>query len=265
MAIQRSAQRVQLEAELGEPFRALAKYFRGATAAPHPRDRQFWNALHASDLEAALAALAPAPDAAADEAYLDEIAFAFARIVDAKSSFTRGHSARVADYALAIADGLGLEPGHRRWIRRAALLHDIGKLGVATAILDKPGKLSRAEMAAMREHAALGEYVLSEVPVFADLAAVVGAHHERLDGRGYPRGLAGEAICLETRIISAADAFDAMTADRPYSPAVTRTVALARMTDEIGSCFDAGCVAALAAADVVPTTADGPARAGSAA
>jgi HD-GYP domain-containing protein (c-di-GMP phosphodiesterase class II) len=262
MAIQRSTQRVKLEADLGEPFRALAQLLRsGAAVARGSNGRHSRSALQASDLEATLAALAPAPDMAADEVYLDEIAFAFARIVDAKSTFTRGHSARVADYADAIACGLGLEPGHRRWIRRAALLHDIGKLGVATAILDKPGKLSRAEMAAMREHAAFGEYVLSEIPVFADLAAVVGAHHERLDGKGYPRGIAGDEIALETRIISAADAFDAMTADRPYSPAVTRAVALARMTDEIGTCFDPGCVAALAAADVSGfLTTDGPAK-----
>ena len=143
---------------------------------------------------------------------------------------------------------LGLDGDDLRDLRYAALLHDIGKLGVPSAILDKPGKLTRAEMAAMREHAAFGETVLSEISVFADLATIVGAHHERLDGKGYPRGLSGEAILIETRIISAADAFDAMTAERPYSPAVTPAVALARMTEESGTCFDPACVAALAAA-----------------
>lgn len=238
-----------LEPDLAEPFRALAQVLRnGAEIARAARNRRFWSAVQGSDLEAMMAALAPAPKAADDAAYLDEIAASFARIVDAKSEFTRGHSARVADYSDAIAAGLGLEAGDCRRIRRAALLHDIGKLGVPSAILDKPGKLNRSEMAAMREHAAFGEIILSEIAVFADLATIVGAHHERLDGKGYPRGLSGDEILLETRIISAADAFDAMTAERPYSPAVTPAVALARMTDEIGTCFDAGCVAALAAA-----------------
>lgn len=247
--MRQSTERVLLEPDLGEPFRALAQVLRnGAQLARATRNRRFWNAVQTSDLEATMAALAPAPDAADDAVYLDEIAAAFARIVDAKSTFTRGHSARVAEYADAIAAGLGLGDAHRRRIRRAALLHDIGKLGVPSAILDKPGKLTRAEMAAMREHAAFGETVLSEISVFADLATIVGAHHERLDGKGYPRGLSGEAILIETRIISAADAFDAMTAERPYSPAVTPAVALARMTEESGTCFDPACVAALASA-----------------
>jgi putative nucleotidyltransferase with HDIG domain len=246
MAIQRATRRVDLEADLGEPFRALAQILRGgAQLARTTRNRRFWNAVQASDLSATLAALAPAADTAADEGYLDEIAFSFARIVDAKSTFTRGHSARVAGYAGAIAVGLGLEPVHRRWIRRAALLHDIGKLGVATAILDKPGKLSRAEMAAMREHAALGEYVLSEIPVFADLAAVVGAHHERLDGKGYPLGLVAEQIDRDTRIVTTADIFDALTADRPYRKAMPVSRAFEIMDADIGTAIDPDCLAAL--------------------
>ena len=147
-----------------------------------------------------------------------------------------------------IAEQLQFSPEHRRWLKRAALLHDIGKLGVSNTILDKPGKLDEAEWVAMRAHAAHGEAILSRVAAFHPLAAIAGAHHERLDGKGYPKGLVGSAIALETRILTVADVFDALTANRPYRPAMPVAKAFGILTAEIGTAFDGRCVEALRAA-----------------
>ena len=125
----------------------------------------------------------------ADDDYLDDIAQAFARVIDAKSPFTSGHSERVALFTDLIAEEMGYDGGHRRWLKRAALLHDIGKLGVSNSVLDKPGKLDDDEWIAVRRHAELSEQILARISTFGDLSKVAGAHHERLDGKGYPRGL----------------------------------------------------------------------------
>ena len=144
-----------------------------------------------------------------------------------------------------VAEQLGFSAEQRRWLKRAALLHDIGKLGVSNAILDKAGKLDDGEWVAMRMHAAHSEAILSRIGAFSELAQIAAAHHERLDGKGYPRGLSGDEICLETRIITTADIFDALTADRPYRAAMPITKALAIMSDMIGTQIDADCFAAL--------------------
>jgi putative nucleotidyltransferase with HDIG domain len=183
-----------------------------------------------------------------DEDYLDDVAAAFARIVDAKSPYTSGHSERVALFTDMIARELGLPSDRRRWIKRAALLHDIGKLGVTNAILDKPGGLDDEEWRAMRQHAAHSETILARIAAFQDLARVAGAHHERLDGKGYPRGIRGDEIALETRIITAADIFDALTADRPYRAAMPASKALAIMQEEAGRATDPVCIEALRSA-----------------
>ncbi|WP_114949122.1 HD-GYP domain-containing protein [Microvirga calopogonii] len=233
----------------------LVAVFEGVSRRPG-----FWTTLKAGGLEQALFALAPARHVeTVDEDYLDDIATAFAQVVDAKSPYTHGHSERVATYADLIAQELGLERDHRRWLRRAALLHDIGKLGVSNQILDKPGKLDDAEWAAMREHAALSEAVLSRIGAFGDLARVVGAHHERLDGKGYPNGLAGDEIALETRIISTADVFDALTAERPYRAALPLATVQAIMAGDVGAALDGRCFDALQSAvlrhEVMPSAA----------
>ena len=173
------------------------------------------------------------------------IAEAFADIVDAKSSFTAGHSRRVTSYTDALAGILGLGPAHRRWLRRAALLHDIGKLGVSTGILDKPGRLDAAERAAIERHPALTEEILSRLSIFRDMAPIAAAHHERLDGKGYPKGLAGDAIAFETRIITAADIFDAMTAGRPYRGPMPVADALGLMERDRDTAIDGRCLDAL--------------------
>ena len=133
----------------------------------------------------------------------------------------------------------------RRWLRRGALLHDIGKLGVSNRILDKAGPLDTAEWAAVQRHAMHTEQILGRIGSFGVLARVAGAHHEKLDGSGYPRGLDARHIRLETRIITAADVFDALTADRPYRAALSTDQALQVMRDGIGTTIDGDCLAAL--------------------
>lgn len=207
----------------------------------------FWEILLSHEaVISAVSALEPAQSLiVVDEDYLDDIARAFAQVIDAKSPFTSGHSERVAVYADMVAAELGLDPARRRWLRRAALLHDIGKLGVSNTILDKPGKLDEAEWRDMRGHALLSETILARVPAFRDMAWIGGGHHERLDGRGYPRGLKAEEIALETRIVSVADVFDALTADRPYRAAMPLEKALGIMRADQGTAFDPSCFAAL--------------------
>ncbi|SDM46770.1 HD domain-containing protein [Methylobacterium phyllostachyos] len=215
--------------------------FESAAAAPG-----FWELLGSDAVEAAVLALEPAQSAiVVDESYLDDIAQAFAQVIDAKSPFTSGHSERVAVYADMVAAELGLDARRRRWLRRAALLHDVGKLGVSNAILDKNGKLDDDEWHAMRGHALLSETILARVPAFQDMARIGGGHHERLDGRGYPRGLEAADIALETRIVSVADVFDALTADRPYRKAMPLDKALTIMRADLGTAFDPICFAAL--------------------
>ncbi len=207
---------------------------------------EFWDELSAPDIQRRIFAFEPARHkTAVDEEYLDDIAAAFAQVINSKSPFTSGHSERVTLFTDMVAEELGVPLDRRRWLKRAALLHDIGKLGVSNAILDKPGKLDDAEWAAMKLHAAHSETILSRIAAFRDLAAVAGAHHERLDGKGYPRGLKGDQIVLETRIITTADIFDALTADRPYRAAMPVSKALAIMAEMAGTAIDPDCLQAL--------------------
>ena len=209
-------------------------------------DQSFWDSAYGPDLEAHVFAMTPAlQDQPVDEDYLDEIAEAFSDVVDAKSSFTADHSNRVTLYCDIIAEEMGLPADHRRWLRRAALLHDLGKLAVSNQILDKPDKLSDAEWAAIRSHPRLSEKILERVSVFRDIAPIAGAHHERLDGKGYPNGLTAEQLCLEVRILTVADVFDALSAERPYRNAMPIAKAFEILDKGVGEAFDADCVAAL--------------------
>jgi len=206
----------------------------------------FWKTLASPHVEPAVFAMEPgAGNVVLDDDYLDDIAAAFGQIVDSKSPFTAGHSARVAEMVEAIAQRLGVPPARRRWLRRGALLHDLGKLGVSNSILDKPGKLDAEEWVCMRRHAAHTEAILSRIGAFSELARVAGAHHERLDGAGYPRGLRADEITLETRIITTADIFDALSADRPYRSAVPIPETLAIMGETVGTALDPLCFEAL--------------------
>lgn len=209
-------------------------------------DDAFWATLAAPDVMSAVLALEPASHVVElDDDYLDDIAAAFGQVVDSKSPYTSGHSARVALYTDLIAETLGLAPERRRWLKRGALLHDVGKLGVSNSVLDKPGKLDAEEWAAVQAHAAYTEAILIRIGAFAELAVVSAAHHERLDGKGYPRGLTAEQITLETRIITTADIFDAITAERPYRGAIPIPKTLEMMAENVGTAIDPVCFEAL--------------------
>jgi len=211
-------------------------------------DTGFWDQLAHEDIDRAVLALDPASvPVPLDEDYLDDIAAAFGQVVDSKSPYTSGHSARVALYVDLMAETMGFNDERRRWLKRGALLHDIGKLGVSNSILDKPGKLDRDEWAVVQGHAMHTETILSRIAAFGELARIAGAHHERLDGTGYPRGLGAQDISLETRIITCADIFDAITAARPYRGAVPVDETLEIMGASVGTAIDAECFAALKA------------------
>ena len=212
----------------------LARAFELVAAEP-----DFWPSVESPSVDTRLLALAPPGEAVAvDDDYLDAIAAAFGQVIDAKSPYTAGHSSRVAGFADSIAAVMGVGEGRRGWLRRAAALHDIGKLGVSNRILDKPAALDEAEWVEMRGHASHTQEILGRIGVLTDLAAVAAAHHERLDGAGYPLGLADAQICRETRIITASDFYDALTADRPYRAAMSSGEALRIMDAEVGAAID---------------------------
>jgi len=169
---------------------------------------------------------------------LDRIAQGFADVVDAKSPFTGEHSSRVTQISIRLAEGLGYSPDQITNLRRAALLHDIGKLSVSNAILDKPGRLTEEEWDAVRMHPYYTLRILQHVRGFEEIAHVAGCHHERLDGKGYFQGLEGDQIPMEAQIISAADIFDALSSERPYRPALGPEVAIAMMERDRGSAID---------------------------
>jgi HD-GYP domain-containing protein (c-di-GMP phosphodiesterase class II) len=151
-----------------------------------------------------------------DDDRLDRIAEAFARVIDAKSPFTATHSQRVAEIVDGIASVLGFDEAERRTLRRASLLHDIGKLAISNLVLDKPGRLTDEEFAAIKTHPMYTLRILERAPCFADLADLATNHHEKLDGSGYPRGLDADDLDLAMRVLAVADVYEALTADRPY-------------------------------------------------
>ena len=180
-----------------------------------------------------------------DARTIDQVCETFATIVDAKSSFTGEHSARVAEYAVA----LGRYFGYREWqindLRRAGLLHDLGKLGVPNSVLDKPGRLDEEEFALVKKHPQHSYDILSQIRGFERIAEVAAAHHERLDGRGYWKGLGAESLDLDMRILAVADVFDALRAARPYRGALPLDEVFAIMERESESALDPACVRGL--------------------
>jgi putative nucleotidyltransferase with HDIG domain len=206
-------------------------------------DASFWDVLNNNSTEQALLSLEPSlGKLRIDEGYLDTVALAFADIIDAKSPFTFGHSTRVAAYADILAEKMGMEANRRRWFHRGALLHDIGKLGVSNAILDKPGKLTEEEFTQIKLHPKYTEEILSKISIFKELASMAGAHHERLDGKGYHKGLTAKDICLETRILTLADVFDALSAKRPYREAMPLEKVFGILEEMRGSAIDSDCL-----------------------
>jgi putative nucleotidyltransferase with HDIG domain len=171
------------------------------------------------------------------EAYIATVR-ALAAAVDAKDPYTRGHSDRVSDYSMSIAERLDLSTEQRTALEMAAYLHDIGKIGIREEILLKPGRLSDDEMAQMRHHPLIGANILKPVAFPWAIAPIVRHHHEHWDGRGYPAGLRGEEIPLLARILTAADAYEAMTSDRPYRRGRSADEAVAELKRCSGTQFD---------------------------
>ncbi len=198
-------------------------------------------------VEAVLADDSDGTPAMADESRLDRIAEAFGDVIDAKSPYTARHSTRVARFAVAIGGRLGLDPAALRTLRRAGLLHDVGKLGLSNAILDKPERLTAAEFAQVRMHPHYSQRILSGTAAFADIVEPAASHHERLDGRGYHRGLGGEALSRLTRCLTVADVFEALIADRPYRGPMDIPDAMRILWEGAGTAFDPVCVSALEA------------------
>jgi putative nucleotidyltransferase with HDIG domain len=174
-------------------------------------------------------------------------ATALVATLDARDRYTAGHSAAVAIYARDIAERLGLPPRQAQLAQLSGLVHDIGKIGLPAGLLEKPGALTLAERRQMEDHSVIGERILANVDSYSDIASIVRHHHERVDGAGYPDGLAGEAIPLLARIVAVADAYNAMTSDRPYRDAMPSRVARLRLAQAVESQFDTTVVAAFEA------------------
>ncbi len=174
-------------------------------------------------------------------------ASALVATLDARDRYTAGHSAAVAIYARDIAGRLGLDARDQQLAHLCGLVHDIGKIGLPPGLLEKPGALTLEERRQMEEHPVIGERILAKVDDYAEIAMVVRHHHERVDGQGYPDGLVSDEIPLVSRIISVADAYNAMTSDRPYRDAMPSQVARLRLAQAVESQFDTMIVAAFEA------------------
>lgn len=180
----------------------------------------------------------------ADELFLDAIR-ALTAAIDAKDPYTQGHSQRVSDYSVAISIDLNMDSEFIHRIRIGSMLHDVGKIGIPDEILQKRGELTPVEYEMMKQHPLVGETMLSKIRTLRSELAAVMEHHERLDGSGYPRGLRGEEISMVGRIVAVADAFDAMTSDRPYRKRMSNEEAVARLQAASGTKFDRNVINAL--------------------
>lgn len=178
------------------------------------------------------------------EAFSVGAATALARTIDAKSPWTAGHSERVTALALRIGREMGLDAADLEILHRGGLLHDIGKLRTPPEILDKPGRLTPEERRVIEQHPRDGVLILEPIQDFAPLLPIVLQHHEHVDGRGYPDGLAGDAIHPLARVLAVADVFDALRADRPYRPAMALPDVIAFISERSGTQFDPKVVAA---------------------
>ena len=210
------------------------------------RERGLWEDLHRDDAGLEVARLEPVDrtlEATPDR--IDLVARAFGEIIDAKSPFTYHHSEGVARVAVAMAGRAGMGPEETRDLMRAALLHDIGKLGISNRILDKPGGLTDAEYAKIKQHPRLTYDILSRVGPFRPIARTAANHHEKLDGSGYHRGVGAEDLDLPSRILVVADIYDALSADRPYHEALPQEKVLGILREESGTKLDPECVAIL--------------------
>jgi len=188
-------------------------------------------------------------------------ATALVATLDARDRYTAGHSAAVAIYSRDIVTRMGLPEDQQQLAHLCGLVHDIGKVGLAPGLLEKTGALTLDERRQMEQHAAIGERILANVDDYQEIARIVRHHHERVDGQGYPDGLLGDEIPVISRVIAVADAYNAMTSDRPYRDAMPSRVARLRLAQAVETQFDTAVVAAfeaiLAGADERYRTAHG--------
>jgi HD-GYP domain-containing protein (c-di-GMP phosphodiesterase class II) len=205
-------------------------------------DAAFWRSVASAEVPAA-----EPPDRvlSVDEDRLDQITEGFAAVIDAKSPWTHEHCSRVCQIAIGVARIMGFEEREVRQLRRAALLHDLGKLSVSNRVLDKPDPLSELELDRIHRHPLLIEQILAPIPALAPLATLASAHHERLDGSGYPRGLSGDRLTMPMRVLAVADVYEALVSDRPYRSAHPSADALELMRRDVPARLDPDAFAAL--------------------
>jgi HD-GYP domain-containing protein (c-di-GMP phosphodiesterase class II) len=199
---------------------------------------EFWLGLYADDLPEVLAGFRASAEGRKSRRRVLRFAEAFADISDAKGGHTLGHSRRTADGAAKLAEALALDPGHIEMIRIAALLHDVGLLGVPARVMSKPDILSVTEMQLMRQHPSHSEMILQPLQGFEEVAFWISRHHERPDGKGYPDMLSGDDIPLESRILSVADVYAALTSERPHRGALSSKDARQILLGAAGSQLD---------------------------
>jgi len=176
---------------------------------------------------------------------IDNLCETFAWVVDAKSPFTFRHSIGVMDASMAIGKTLGLPSERMQALRRAALLHDVGKLGISNTILDKPTKLTDDEFTRVKAHPGLSQRILSHIDAFQEIAVLAGEHHEKLDGSGYPNRLRAEDLSIESRLLAVADIYGALSEDRPYRAGLTPAQIQGIMDRDIPAKLDPVCYEAL--------------------
>ena len=167
-----------------------------------------------------------------------EVLTVLAKLIEMRDSYTRGHSEEVSRWSEIVARKLGLNKDKQEEISLAAKLHDIGKISIPDRILNKPGPLSKEEYAEVKKHPALGANIFSNIDSLKEVSRIIRHHHEWYNGRGYPEGLKAEEIPLGSRIISVADAYQAMTSDRPYRKAFSKEKAIYELKRRAGSQFD---------------------------
>jgi HD-GYP domain-containing protein (c-di-GMP phosphodiesterase class II) len=220
-----------------------------------PPRSAFWLQIGQDGALAQLARVEP-PDTvvASDDAYLDLVAEAFASVIDAKSPWTYRHSNGVADLSATIATRMGFGPEALRDLKRAALLHDLGKLGVSNLILDKPDRLNDTEVAIVRLHPAHTQQILLRVGCFRHLSDVASAHHERLDGHGYHRGYDAGKLNDAARVLCIADICEALRSTRPYRPGLNAERILEIMGRDVDRGIDGACFEAVRAVLTDPTS-----------
>jgi len=233
---------------LGNEYEEVAERIIGGLEAVNKRNGQF-NALDVSLLETFANQAATVLETArlyreANQLFLDVIQTIMA-VVDAKDPYTQGHSQRVSRFSVAMGAELGLTPVEQRQLRIGSLLHDVGKIGIPDSILFKPEKLTEEEYQLIIRHPEIGASIIQQVHLLKKEINAIAEHHERVDGQGYPRKLKGEQISIDGRIVSVADAFDAMTSNRPYRDGMTAEDAFARLRTRAGEQFDRNCIEAL--------------------